>query len=318
MQPVFERAWLFISKSSSNVYDDNISSYYSYDDNVPNWQRVKVGDLVVIREDNYLAGWSIVDALDVMPNQPKKMLRCSRCGTASPDFRKKTFDYRCINKTCRAVLLESEVLQNFEPVTQFRANYSLNWSEGVRLISFKEIEPALISAKGINSIRPLNPELIGPILENLSGRSVNLHKDFPPDAIQFLVGGHSEAIVRRRRGQRAFRFAMLDRFGERCAFTGVQPPQVLEAAHLYSYADVGQHHADAGLLLRRDCHTLFDAKLVTIDPASFRIEIAPYLEQFETYSGLKSKMLQVQQGFEPSPAYLEAHYREAMAVFNSF
>jgi len=318
MQPVFERAWLFISKSSSDVYDDNISSYYSYDDNVPNWQRVKVGDLVIIREDDYLAGWSIVDGLDVMLNQPKAMFRCPRCGSASIRFRKKMSDYRCDNKTCNSDIPESEVIRSFESVTQFRANYALNWNEGVRRISSKEIEPALVSANGQNSIRPLKPEAIGPILEKLSGRSVDLRKDFPPDTIQFLMGGHSEATVRRRRGQRAFRFAMLDRFGERCAFTGVQPPQVLEAAHLYSYAEVGQHYSDAGLLLRRDCHTLFDAKLVTIDPKSYKIEIAPYLEQYATYRGLKDKSLQVEQGFEPSPDYLEIHHREAMAVFNSY
>ena len=249
MQPVFERAWLFISKSSSDVYDDNISSYYSYDDNVPNWQRVKVGDLVIIREDDYLAGWSIVDGLDVMLNQPKAMFRCPRCGSASIRFRKKMSDYRCDNKRCNSDIPESEVIRSFESVTQFRANYALNWNEGVRRISSKEIEPALVSANGQNSIRPLKPEAIGPILEKLSGRSVDLRKDFPPDTIQFLMGGHSEATVRRRRGQRAFRFAMLDRFGERCAFTGVQPPQVLEAAHLYSYAEVGQHYSDAGLSL---------------------------------------------------------------------
>jgi len=318
MQPVFERAWLFISKTSSNVYDDNISNYYSYDDNVPNWQRVKVGDLVIIREDDYLAGWSIVDALDVMLNQPKAMLRCPRCGSSSPDFRKRTADYRCVNKSCQSIIPDSEIIRIFESVTQFRANYSLNWNEGVRRISSKAIEPALISAKGINSIRPLKPDAVGPILEELSGRSVDLRADFPPDTIQFLVGGHSEAIVRRRRGQRAFRFAMLDRFGERCAFTGVQPPQVLEAAHLYSYAEVGQHHSDAGLLLRRDCHTLFDAKLVTVDPKSYKIEISPYLEQYETYRGLNGKPLQVAQGFEPSPEYLEVHHQEAMAVFNSY
>lgn len=37
------------------------------------------------------------------------------------------------------------------------------------------------------------------------------------------------------------------------------PLEVLEAAHLYSYASVGEHYEYGGLLLRRDLHRLFVA-----------------------------------------------------------
>jgi hypothetical protein len=69
----------------------------------------------------------------------------------------------------------------------------------------------------------------------------------------------------------------LIRYGERCAFSGVQPPQVLEAAHLYSFAKRPEHRRDSGLILRRDYHALFDAKLVAVNPESLKIEIAPRL-----------------------------------------
>lgn len=297
------------------MYDDNISNYYSYDDNVPNNRRVKVGDLVIIREDDYLAGWSIIDSLEVLANQPKAMTRCPTCLTSSPSERRREPTYRCTNRSCHAEFTRGEALHHFEPVTQFRANYSLNWHEAVRRISYRTIESALVSPRGQNSIRPLQADAVKGILDQLSGRDVDLQIDIPVDVLQFIAGGHSEAIIRRRRGQRAFRFAMLERYGERCAFTGVQPPQVLEAAHLYSYAATGEHHRDGGLILRRDCHTLFDAKLLTVNPSSLKIEIAPTLAQFETYRSLDQRSLQIQEGLEPSLQYLGEHFDQATALF---
>ena len=41
------------------------------------------------------------------------------------------------------------------------------------------------------------------------------------------------------------------------------------------------------LLLRRDFHALFDSMLVAVNPTSWRIEIAPRLESFDTYRPLQ-------------------------------
>jgi hypothetical protein len=48
--------------------------------------------------------------------------------------------------------------------------------------------------------------------------------------------------VRVRRGQRQFRQHLLTAHGELRAFTGEAPVRVLEAGHLYSYAELGVHH----------------------------------------------------------------------------
>jgi hypothetical protein len=150
----------------------------------------------------------------------------------------------------------------------------------------------------------------------MTGRAVDFQVDIPPSILKLIAGGHSLGETRRRRGQREFRFALLDRYGERCAFTGTQPPQVLEAAHLYSYAKVGKHDVEAGLLLRRDCHTLFDAKLITIHPEKMEIEIAPTLERYESYRTLSGRSLQIQEGYAPSSKYLKEHYKESLATFD--
>lgn len=61
-----------------------------------------------------------------------------------------------------------------------------------------------------------------------------------------LPQGHILEIVRVRRGQRQFREHLLGAQGETCAFTGEAPARVLEAGHLYSYAELGVHHEHGG------------------------------------------------------------------------
>lgn len=78
-------------------------------------------------------------------------------------------------------------------------------------------------------------------------------------------GGFTERTVRTRRGQTQFRAHLFGRFGSTCAFTGPCYLAALDAAHLYSYAQVREHRMGGGLLMRRDLHTLFDRGLLGID-----------------------------------------------------
>jgi predicted restriction endonuclease len=152
-------------------------------------------------------------------------------------------------------------------------------------------------------------------LDRLSGRDVEISSEFTEKEIEILLGGHTNVVVRRRRGQRAFRFALMQRYGERCAFSGAQPPQVLEAAHIYRFADRPEHRSDGGLLLRRDCHALFDANLIAVNPHTLKIEVAPVLERYPTYQKLKDAPLQVQEASMPSLELIESHYRQSLTVF---
>ena len=108
---------------------------------------------------------------------------------------------------------------------------------------------------------------------------------------------------------------MMDRFGESCAFSGNQPPQVLEAAHLYSFAKKPEHHNNGGLLLRRDFHSLFDSMLVTVNPTSWRIQIAPRLESFDTYRALHGAPLLIPMSKRPDRTLIAHHYEKAERVF---
>ncbi|MFH8991606.1 HNH endonuclease [Streptomyces sp. NPDC017940] len=82
--------------------------------------------------------------------------------------------------------------------------------------------------------------------------------------------GRREARMRRRVGQEAFRARLFREQGEVCAFAGPTSADALEAAHLYSYAESGEHHEYGGLLLRSDIHRLFDLGHIAVDVASGR------------------------------------------------
>jgi len=72
------------------------------------------------------------------------------------------------------------------------------------------------------------------------------------------------ASIVSRRGQPAFRKALLSEYGGRCAVTGCNCPEALEAAHIRPYLGEETNHITNGLLLRSDLHTLFDLQKVSV------------------------------------------------------
>jgi hypothetical protein len=318
---VGDRAWVFVMKSdaerswaANRGYDDSAGIYYSYDSNVGNSRQVSVGDLIVVREDNHVAGWGFVEYIEVTENSPKEIVRCPQCRKTNFSRRKTiTPANKCSN--CKFEFEDYEAHISQESVTAFRAYYKNTWTEAVRPVYRTDLELIIKTRDTFNAIRPLDRNKLMPFLETISGRDVDLVVDIGEQEAAVILGGHVEATVRRRRGQREFRFKMMKRYGEICAFSGGQPPQVLEAAHINSFAQTGEHHLDGGLLLRRDFHALFDANLMTVNPHSWQIEIAPRLQKFETYRPLNGGTLHLPTKERPSKLLLESHYKQSMRIF---
>jgi 5-methylcytosine-specific restriction protein A len=86
-----------------------------------------------------------------------------------------------------------------------------------------------------------------------------------------------ERQIRERRGQQVFREELRRIHGDRCMATRCSILAVLEAAHIKPYRGVKDNHAENGLLLRSDIHTLFDLDLLGIKPNDLTIEIHPSL-----------------------------------------
>jgi hypothetical protein len=83
--------------------------------------------------------------------------------------------------------------------------------------------------------------------------------------------------ILKRRGQPGFRRNLLSIYGNKCAITGCDAVEVLEACHIVPYLGPKTNHLSNGLILRADLHTLFDLDLITIDPETMSVAVDPSL-----------------------------------------
>jgi putative restriction endonuclease len=119
-------------------------------------------------------------------------------------------------------------------------------------------------------------------------------------------------LVRPRLGQGGFRILITDTYERRCAITQEKALPVLEAAHIRSVSQGGQHRIDNGLLLRADIHRLFDRGYVTVTP-DHRFHVSRRLkdefENGEPYFPLNGQeiWLPKQSDSRPRREFLEWH-----------
>lgn len=129
----------------------------------------------------------------------------------------------------------------------------------------------------------------------------------------------AEYVARNRLGQSAFRAAVTDAYGRKCAFTGEKTLPALQASHIKPYAVSGPHRVDNGLLLRADVHQLFDAGYLTLTP-EYRIEVSDRIaEEFqngrEYYAlhGTRLPALPERDDDRPSPDFIQ-HHNESIYI----
>ncbi|MGW0166305.1 HNH endonuclease [Streptomyces sp. NPDC003343] len=87
---------------------------------------------------------------------------------------------------------------------------------------------------------------------------------------------------RRRQGavvvrpdQARFKLEVFQRYGPRCPLSGVEVPQMVEAAHLRGHAHGGTSDARNGLPMNAALHRAFDAHLFAINPDTLTAEALP-------------------------------------------
>ena len=118
--------------------------------------------------------------------------------------------------------------------------------------------------------------------------------------------------IKERRGQTPFRQALIGAYG-RCAISGCTDIPVLEAAHITPHSAETNYDLTNGLLLRADIHTLFDLRLVSIDPESGSIVVAKRLSlEYQRFNGAQiARPTASERG--PDPQRLRAHLAEWQA-----
>lgn len=125
-------------------------------------------------------------------------------------------------------------------------------------------------------------------------------RGFDPDSVD---DDRKRALraIRVRRGQPAFRAALLKAYEGRCAITGCAVEDVLEAAHITPYLGNLTNRVSNGLLLRTDLHTLFDCGLLAIEPKTRTVIIANPLKE-SSYAKMAGKVLRPPKNASSSPS----------------
>ena len=91
---------------------------------------------------------------------------------------------------------------------------------------------------------------------------------------------------------------------------------VLDAAHLYSYAMVGQHLDSGGLMHRQDIHRLFDRGLLAVNPETLNVNVSNELEGYPMYADLQEVPLRVQLG-DNQVEWIRSHWEQHRNFYRS-
>lgn len=188
-------------------------------------------------------------------------------------------------------------------VTLFEAEYETTYIPLGTGIAARSIKAAALRPNDQLSIEEINPGLIDWGAAKNGDRVIKLlrlcahmeygvpESDVPrpeaePDSNQEENwNGSDDRETRRRvlreiaarRGQAIFRKNLIARFGGRCAITGCEVSEALEAAHVSPYRTERDNRTSNGILLRSDIHTLFDLDLIGIEPGNRTVALHPDL-----------------------------------------
>ena len=121
-------------------------------------------------------------------------------------------------------------------------------------------------------------------------------QDENPPGIDFLklledARNKTLAEVYRRRGQGRFREALLQAYDRKCAVTGCDIVELLEAAHILPHRGTASDFVQNGILLRADIHTLFDLGLLRIKVEDYSVVIMEQLRRDPYYEALHCQKL---------------------------
>ena len=312
------RAWLCLSKDSYRLtrgvepWRETAGETYQWDDSVQRAHDPKPGDAIALWDD--VAGMRGVSWIEriIEGRSTRRIPRCPKCGQTDVNERKTMAPrWKCKRQNCKAEFDQPDIA--IKRVKTFTAEYSAGWTpvlEGE--VPPRNCREICVSPKSQHSIREIDLQRFDEMLQRL-GVPVTRNFDARKRSIH---GGFGSATVRTRKGQNAFRKTLLARYGSVCAVTGSCPEQALDAAHLYRYSKLGEHHEDGGLLLRSDIHRLFDAGMLTVNPNTMTIEALGEASRSDYYSALSGVPLKIEVS-DSMKVWLTAHWFESKDAPNS-
>lgn len=328
--------WLLLEKSDETRVSAGLDGYadvtgrsYRYDSTVPNHADLAVGDRLVIRLEDKIAGVGVIESIDIGHKQ-KVNRRCPFCNkTDIRERNNKVPKFRC--GKCKEEFGEAkESIREVKTYVAEISKFSHFKGTGPRVQEIKDLglrkdgtsstdfqhSMMRLDSKRLDKILdhwPLQPtaqtnlEFINRNLGSLASQQEKLGEYDPNDGKDAREKVLKE--INRRRGQPKFRRDLLHAYGGKCAISGMNCPQALEAAHILPYRGEHTNHVKNGLLLRSDIHTLFDLGLIGIEPETNRVFVASslmntgYSEWHGTLLSLPSDVAS-----HPDPASLGRHF----------
>lgn len=306
-------AWLMMTvgenrqHGGNSGYDDQADVYYTWDSTVPNHSNIEVGDPVVLWDKDRLLGLSVIEEIETKTTE-KLLFKCPDCGMAGIKARKTRLPkYKCYKCGNEFELPRTQAAV----VTEYRSRHDAAWTSLDNLLPGSDLRKLCESPKSQLSMRALRWEPFQTALAS-KGATRALERVTNRSSDYSFPQGHKLGLVRVRRGQRQFREHLFGTQGQTCAFTGPAPARVLEAGHLYSYAQLGIHHEHGGLLVRRDIHRLFDDGWLAVAPGRLSIDVSTELAHFPQYANLHDRRLQTPL-HETQVEWLAQHWAEHRA-----
>jgi len=90
-----------------------------------------------------------------------------------------------------------------------------------------------------------------------------------------------ERSVPDRPGQHRFRTELIKVYGSRCAISGCEVDDALEAAHIHPHTGPNSDDLGNGIVLRADLHRLFDRNLIGINPHNLKVVVRRSMKNTE-------------------------------------
>lgn len=311
------RAWSLITLASEarqyggNLgHDDEAERLYRYDSFVANHTQLREGDVVFLRDRRRLLGIDKIATIESESGE-KTRRRCPTCSDTLIRARKRIVPrWRCSG--CDATF--ADPVLEVVSATKYVATYGATYVPLGELTS-DELKAATFRPNDQHSIEELDVAKLLPKLAKAPALIQQMLADFrasenlvPEDAsepetpFEPSTGDTRASVLReikQRRGQRQFRDALRNRFGDRCAISGCAIVDILEAAHINPYRNETDNHPANGLLLRADLHTLFDLFLIGVEPESLTVRFHPDVRSDPAYSAYEGTTLR---GPAPGPS----------------
>lgn len=235
---------------------------------------------IVVATPSFVIRWDDIDCRDVIP---LSWLANGR-NLTGVEHEMRDRSARLQGKArCDAVVESKTARLDYRPYRNFNRKSEVEFGE--TRVSFSS-EPSLI----VGNIEWRSEDLPQQVIQGEAEECILQQRPVRRYVRPKKSAQKISALRRERPGQRRFREALEFAYGNCCCISGCGVSNALEGAHIDPYESPASDHTCNGLLLRKDIHALFDAHLISADPQTHLIVIAPQLSHTE-YAKFKGKRL---------------------------